>query len=575
VCPTAAWSIRNEAGSNGGYQYSSLQELPSRSEGQHARRMSPASTTATQQARVLIVGGSIVGASAALFLAAHGVTPILVEKHHGISTRLRAKLFYPRSMEAYRAVGADTAVYAVQHSLPPADHAAVVTSLAGAELRRWRLPAAEDFSAVSPSPSALVKQADLEEIVRGHARAAGADLRFGHRLVALDTFDDRVVAHVVGDDGQPYAIEAEYVLAADGNRSAIRERLGITRGGPGTVAHVMEVGFVADLRAALADRRLAFAFVDRLGHPFVSWSTAYDGGAITLIHDPAGDPASAYDPVRCQQIASQVLGLPIERISTTYTRTWEMSGWVVDSYRAGRVFLLGDAVHVTPPVGGFGANTGIQDAWNLTTKLVTVLRGHADPALLDDYEPERRAVGRLTVDQALRRLGDRAPTHVPDIPLLSEAAVALGYRYRLSDPTGTRPTGPDADEPDRWHGEPGTRLPHLPLDSATSGDRASSTLDLVRNGNYLLLTGPNGGGWQRAADTVDAGHAFLDVTVLPRRQHTDALPSPSMLGIDDDGALLVRPDHVVTWRIAASPLTDTDRTAALHRALTDAHLFTP
>jgi hypothetical protein len=69
-------------------------------------------------------------------------------------------------MEAYQAVGADQDIYALQRSLPPADHAAVVDSLAGRELRRWRLPAAEDFGDVSPCPSALVEQADLEEIDR-------------------------------------------------------------------------------------------------------------------------------------------------------------------------------------------------------------------------------------------------------------------------------------------------------------------------------------------------------------------------------------------------------------------------
>ncbi|MFF7187417.1 FAD-dependent oxidoreductase [Streptomyces sp. NPDC008222] len=99
-----------------------------------------------ERATVLIVGGSIVGASAALFLAARGITPVLVEKHPAVSTRLRAKLFYPRTMEVYRCVGTDQGIYAVQHSLPPADHAAVVTSLAGPQVRRWPLPAAGDFS---------------------------------------------------------------------------------------------------------------------------------------------------------------------------------------------------------------------------------------------------------------------------------------------------------------------------------------------------------------------------------------------------------------------------------------------
>lgn len=127
------------------------------------------------------------GVSAALFLAARGVTPVLVEKHPTISTRLRAKLFHPRTMEAYRAVGVAESVYAIERALPPADHAAVVESLAGSELERWRLPAAEDFSAVSPWSSALVKQADLEEVVPEHPRHAGVELRFGHRFLGLRT----------------------------------------------------------------------------------------------------------------------------------------------------------------------------------------------------------------------------------------------------------------------------------------------------------------------------------------------------------------------------------------------------
>src|SRR6266536_1935080 len=278
---------------------------------------------------VLIVGGSVVGASAALFLAARGITPVLVEKHPAVSTRLRAKLFYPRTMETYRAVGAAQDVYARQHSLPPADHAAVVDSLAGQELRRWRLPAAEDFSDVSPCPSAFVKQADLEEIVRAHARDTGADLRFGHRFLDLIQHDDHVVARVLDADGEPYTVDAEYVLAADGNGSAIREALGIGRTGEDVVSDVREIGFEADLRGVLDGRRLAMAWA---GSAFISSNTAQDRGAVSVPDDPGTDPAA-------EDVVSRVLGLPAASITVTGSRPWRMSGWVADSYRAGRVFL--------------------------------------------------------------------------------------------------------------------------------------------------------------------------------------------------------------------------------------------
>ncbi|KOV67465.1 FAD-dependent monooxygenase [Streptomyces sp. MMG1121] len=522
--------------------------------------MNLASPIPTEHATVLIVGGSIVGASAALFLAARGITPVLVEKHPAVSTRLRAKLFYPRTMEAYRCSGADQDVYAVQHRLPPADHAAVVTSLAGPELRRWRLPAAEDASDVSPCASAFVKQADLEDVVRTHARAAGADLRFGHRFRHLCQYDDHVVAHVLGPDGEPYAVEADYLLAADGNSSAIREGLGIGRSGSEAVSHVMEIGFTADLRQVLDGRRLALAWTGRPERAFIAWDTAHQRGTVSVTYDPAAvDPAAAFDGERCRDTVSRALGLPASRFAVTGNRPWQMGGWVADSYRAGRVFLIGDAAHVTPPTGGFGANAGIQDAWNLTAKLVSVMRGDADPSLLDDYEPERRAVGRLTVEQALLRLGDRTEAAVADPAILSEAAVANGYRYRLpgDDPDHALP---EADEPGRWRGEPGTRLPHASLSGRREGP---STLDLVRDGRYLLLAGPDGHPWAQAARAVDARGSFLDVALLPRRAGSGPIRPAGACGISDHGAVLVRPDHVIAWRTAHAPA---DTTAALSRA---------
>ncbi|MEV0403864.1 FAD-dependent monooxygenase [Actinoallomurus sp. NPDC050550] len=502
---------------------------------------------------VLIVGGSIVGASAALFLAVRGITPVLVEKHAAVSTRLRAKLFYPRTMEAYRSVGADQDIYAVQHRLPPADHAAVVTSLAGPELRRWRLPAAEDFSSVSPCPSAFVKQADLEMVVRAHARAAGADLRFGHRLLELRRHDDHVAALIRRADGSTYTVAADYLLAADGNGSAVRESLGIGRSGTEVIAHVVEIGFEADLRQMLEGRRLALAFTGPPEQAFLSWNTAQDRGTVSVTYDPALTDPATFDGRRCREIVSRALGLPSSRFTLTGSRPWQMGGWVADSYGAGRVFLLGDAVHVTPPTGGFGANTGIQDAWNLTTKLISVLRGHADPRLLDDYEPERRAVGRITVEQALLRARDRAQVPIEDRPLLSEAAVALGYRYPVpgDDPADL----PAAEEPDRWRGEPGTRLPHLPL---IGQDGPGSTLDLVRDGRYLLLAGPEGHLWVQAAHQLDPHGTFLDATLLPRQIAPATTRPADACGISDHGALLVRPDHVIAWRTpnsAPDPLT--------------------
>lgn len=510
------------------------------------------SSPASPHIPVLIVGGSIVGASAALFLAARGNSPVLIEKHPAVSTRLRAKLFYPRTMEAYRAVGIDRDIYAVQAALPPADHAAMVDALAGPELRRWPLPAAADFSEVSPSPTAFVKQADLEDLVRAHARTAGADLRLGHRFLDLEQEDDHIVARLLDANGEPYTVTADYLLAADGNGSGIRERMSIGRTGDATVAHIMEIGFEADLREILDGRRLAMAWTGLPDKAFISWNTAHDAGTVTVRYDPAStDPATAFDTRRCREIVSRALGLPDPQVTITGLRRWQMAGWVADTYRAGRVFLIGDAAHVTPPTGGFGANTGIQDAWNIAGKLISVLRGDADPRLLDEYEPERRPVGVVTVEQALLRVRDRAAESIPGIPLLSEAAVAIGYRYPIPGIDDTEL--PRADDPGRWHGEPGTRLPHVWLDEDTS------TLDLVRDGRHLLLTGPTGERWAQRVREIDPRGTMLD---------TASVPHPEPFGISGGGALLVRPDHVITWRATGyDPNAASILSSALERAL--------
>jgi putative polyketide hydroxylase len=341
--------------------------------------------------KVLIVGGSIVGASAALFLAGRGVTPVLIEKHTGISTRLRAKIFHPATMAEYAAVDAAAVIYATERTRPPADHAALVVSLAGAELRRWRLPA-EETDPAAPYPTCFIKQGDLEAVVRVRAGAAGADLRWGHRLTGLIPRHDHVKARVVDPAGDAYELEADYVLAADGNQSAVRDWLGIGRTGQETLATITELTFAADLRPILTGRRLAMAFS---GGAYLQWNTEWTGGTV-----------STADQVTDQRaFVAEKLG--IDDFSIRDRRIWRMSAWVADSYRAGRIFLLGDAAHVTPPTGGFGANLGIQDAGNLATKLTAVLRDGADAGLLDAYESERRPVAQRTVEHAVELMRDR------------------------------------------------------------------------------------------------------------------------------------------------------------------------
>jgi len=136
--------------------------------------------------KVLVVGGGIVGLTAAAFLAKHGVDVVLVEKRGSPSPRLRAKFFYPRTIELYRVLGIEGEI-----ATPPGtlSEAAIVRSLAGDEIRRWTLPAV-GASDASPCVASSIKQQDLEIIVRDRAQDLGARLHFGHTLTALEPHPD-------------------------------------------------------------------------------------------------------------------------------------------------------------------------------------------------------------------------------------------------------------------------------------------------------------------------------------------------------------------------------------------------
>jgi hypothetical protein len=233
---------------------------------------------------------------------------------------------------------------------------------------------------------------------------------------------------------------------------------------------------------------------------------------------------------------------------------------VAQQYRLGRIFLIGDAAHIVPPTGGFGANTGIQDAHNLAWKLAAVVKEQAGSALLDTYHAERHPVGLLTMEQALARWGTRvgAGRDGAEARLLDYAAIVFGYRYQSAaaiDADGDRPVVLPAE----LSGQPGTRAPHVWLER---GGQRLSTIDLFGRG-FVLLTGPDGDAWVDAARSQDG--IALDAY---RIGDGGDLADPegrwaAAYGVTIGGAVLVRPDGFVAWRTerAAEDLAEAVRAA--------------
>lgn len=202
------------------------------------------------------------------------------------------------------------------------------------------------------------------------------------------------------------------------------------------------------------------------------------------------------------------------------TGRWELAGRIAERYSAGRIFLVGDAAHQLPPTrGGYGANTGIDDAYNLAWKLERVLNSSSNATLLDTYSDERQPIGWLRHQQTFARpdyaswVGDA----LKDEPLYGNMAMELGQITRSTAIIGAGPELPPAAHPDEWKGQPGTRTPHIWIEKR---GKKLSTIDLFTRDFTLITANPL---WIEAATTAAANakltlktiHVGQDVTFPP------------------------------------------------------------
>ena len=512
---------------------------------------------------VLIVGGAVVGLSTALFLAWHGVRPLLIDRHPSALLHPRARGINPRTMELYLRIGLEPEILAARSVTGDFAKKMLVRAdtLAGGEVHSAPLSdeAPELIDDVTPCGWCAIDQNRLEEILSARASDLGADVRYSTELDSFDQDNEGVTA-VVRDlrTGAERTVRAAYLVAADGYRSPIRNRLGIRAEGPGTLMHTISVVFTADLTGPLRGRDIGLAHLNRPAPGTLL--IPLDGSRwvfYTPYHPERGETVDVFDKPRCLEAIRAAIGDPdlkVENLEVQIPATgatvlgFEIASQVADRFRDQRIFLAGDAAHTMVPTGAFGASTGIQDAHNLAWKLAAVLHDTAGPTLLDSYDAERRSVARFTVRQAMAHMRGRTGKERPD-ELIGYGATILGYRYRSKAVVGEdRDGGPPAIDPRRV-GQPGTRAPHLVLEQ---DGRQLSTLELF-GPRFVLLTGADGDGWRRAAETVRRRLALeLDIWRVGTDGRERGLVDvarrwSAAYGVGPAGAVLVRPDGFVAW----------------------------
>jgi putative polyketide hydroxylase len=525
---------------------------------------------------VLIVGGSLVGLSTSLFLGRLGVPHMLVERHSGTSIHPRGRGNNVRTMELFRVAGIQQRIEDAASVLAD-NHGILQTPTLVGDAGEWlfkEIDPGGGLARFSPGGWCLCSQNDLEPVLLESARELGGDLRFHTELMSFEQDDQGVTAQLKNrDTGEHTTVRADYLVAADGPRSPIRERLAIGQSGPGDLFHNVSITFTSrGLADAVGDRRFIVCY---LTNPEADGALLpVDNREHWVFHAPwhpeNGETLEEFTDERCTEHIRRATGVPDLDVRITGRAAWHAAERVAERYSDRRVFLAGDSAHEMSPTGAFGSNTGIQDAHNLAWKLAAVLGGWAGPGLLESYDLERRPVAEATSARASTRSVEHShPGYTPNPEAGGPGGpggpgaggpggkkggilnVALGYRYPRGAVLGADPATPVVPEGMRLTGEPGSRAPHMWLNRAAT---RVSTLDLYERSLVLLSSGDGDGAWHNAATAVAQRMAVpLDSYRIGRGPDAELSPVGDVdwaetHGVAPGGAVLVRPDGFVAWR---------------------------
>jgi len=525
--------------------------------------------------QVLIVGGGIVGLSTSLFLSWRGISSLLVERHPGTAIHPRIPGLAQPTMEMFRSVGIEENIHQFEAPFYMSGNLLMVESLVGQEFDVLQ----EDVDAFfigdsSPALGSQIAQDVLEPILRARSEQLGGDLRFGTELVAFEQDEDGIMATIrERESSSTRTVRAQFLVAADGGHSGVRQQLGIGQHGKSLWSSVSMI-FEANLMELFRQRHAVMCFVanDTISNaalvPYPGSAARPDLYRLDVPYDPEEETLADYPEARCLSLIRAAVGIPELPVQLKAVLTYEACELVADRFQQGRIFLVGDAARTQPPTGGLGGATGIAEAYNLVWKLAAVLRGEVGEALLATYDAERRPQADYTAKQ-VALLSQQRQTEGSAGITVDTFIIVMGYRY--STGAIVREAGdeklPLAQPPDQWKGQPGTHAPHLMLERE---GKPISTRDLF-GPHFVLLVGPDGGNWKAAArntkddlhlpldiyqiggdagDLIDAGHRFCDA-----------------YGITTTGAVIVRPDGFIGWRSRGAEENEQEAEQALTQAL--------
>ena len=515
----------------------------------------------------IIIGAGPIGLTIALLLQQHGVSTVIIEKHSGTSKHPKARHVSARSMEIFRRLGLEKAIY--QSSLSPSQNGfGWFKRLTEAPIAK--VSSREHYENISPCTPANITQPNLEKILLDNYQNRGGQVLFSHKVEKIAQNDNKVqliVRELSTKNTKIY--ESQYCIAADGAKSSIRKVLKISLIGKAELVSNFSVYCEIDLNAILKKEDLfntAFIIPEEGPSPLV---VSVDGNKQWVFIFPT--PGLSHQAARkiftddyCKNKIQSIVGSNSINIKFLNKQPWSIGTQVASQFSTGRIFLAGDSIHQFTPTGGMGMNTGIGDADNLAWKIAFALQGKASKKILHTYEIERlpiilnnlqwsiKNLKRIADIQRKIDLKNQTREDIKNLIAtqsshLDRKKIDLAYRYKSKIIAPI--THADSDSI-----LPGMRLPHF---TVTQNNNYLSSLDLVRK-NYLIMAISTSKTIINSflenkfdIDTAFFGSDKNDFQIDQSSNHQSIL-------IGEDAVILVRPDGHISWKGTINTLSDLD-----------------
>lgn len=500
---------------------------------------------------VCVIGCGPIGLTGALLLSRHGVPSLLVERRSELNNHPRSRFVDTNTMELFREFGIEKAVEAT--GLGP-DWTAY---------NRWADSLATEPYANIPSPTFLsvpgpnspcipVMTAQDEVEIALMTRVVEDPMitvRFDTEAIDLAQTDGttRLTLRDTNTD-ERQSVTAHYTIGADGPGSGTREVIGTHLEAEPRPVYSQDVIFHADLDAYVGDRKGALLYnttpKDLLIFQPLDGRRRWRCQIIVADENLISEEA-ARDRIRVALGTNDHVELSIISM-----RMWQPTPGCVTRFSSGRIFLAGDAAHVSVPTGGMGNNTGFAGIRNLAWKLAYVVRGLAPESILETYETEHRPIAVERIDwgvdttdymtamMAGHRRGEEISEHFRATHQYADYDhVLLGFEMASELIAPNAEPAPPLDDPSADFtplARSGRRAPHVWVDA----DQTESVLDWYGS-SYVLLLGPECSrpAWEGAVAKMPPDGVPVAVRQLP----ANVPVSP----YEADAVVLVRPDGII------------------------------